>query len=74
MEARVSQSDTILAALLAGRALSKLEAFKMGAGMSINSRVAELRKQGYDIRCEVMRVNGRNVWTYRLVGQAEFAL
>lgn len=63
----MAQGDLILAALLSGRALTKLDAFKMGAGLSINSRIADLRKQGYDIRCEVVTREGRRVWEYRLV-------
>lgn len=62
----MSQADTILEALLRGDRLTKLDAFKLGAGLSLNSRVADLRRQGYVIRCECERRGGRNVWVYWL--------
>ena len=68
----MSQSDLILAALQRGP-LTKLDAFRLGAGLSLNSRIADLRRQGYDIRCEVKRREGRSVWVYTLLGQLEIA-
>jgi len=59
----------ILDALLRGESVTKLDAFRMGAGLSVNSRIAELRKRGYEIDCSVERRNGRNVWVYSLRGQ-----
>lgn len=72
----MSQSDLILAALLRGERLTKLDAFRMGAGLSINSRIADLRRQGYVIECDVEMRNGRRVWVYRMVvpRQQELAL
>lgn len=65
----MSQSDILLAALQRGEALSKLDAYRMGAGLSINSRVADLRRQGWDIACAVETRDGRRVWVYRLLAQ-----
>jgi hypothetical protein len=72
----MNQSDLILAALLRGERLSKLDAFRMGAGLSINSRIADLRKLGYVIDCAVETRDGRKVWVYRMVGpvQGELSL
>lgn len=66
----MSQCDILLAALLRGERLTKLDAFRMGAGLSINSRVADLRRQGYVIECEVEERDGRRVYAYRLIDQA----
>jgi hypothetical protein len=63
-----SQADLILAALQRGEALSKLDAYRMGAGLSINSRVADLRRDGWNIACAVEMRDGRRVWVYRLLG------
>jgi len=62
----MSQTDLILEALQRGEALTKLDAFRLGAGLSLNSRVAELRKQGYRIACTTEKRNGKTVWGYRL--------
>ena len=70
----MSQSDLILAALLRGERLSKLDAYRMGAGLSINSRIADLRKLGWVIPCEVEMRNGRKTWVYRLVGPVQPSL
>ena len=41
---------------------------------AVNSCIAELRDQGYDIRCRQEVRGGRRLWLYRLVGQAELEL
>ena len=64
----MSQSTIILEALKRGEALTKLDAMRMGAGLSINSRVADLRAQGYDISCTCESRDGKKVWVYRLNG------
>lgn len=66
----MNQADIVLAALKRGP-LTKLEAFKLGAGLSLNSRVADLRAQGWDIACEVKMVNGRRSWVYTLRGPVQ---
>ncbi len=70
----MSQSDLILAALLRGERLSKLDAFRMGAGLSINSRIADLRKQGWVIPCVVEMRNGKRVWVYHMAGPVQLPL
>jgi hypothetical protein len=61
----MSQNDIVLEALKRGP-LTKLDAFRLGAGLSLNSRVAELRARGYDIHCRRIVRDGRPVWEYRL--------
>lgn len=51
------QHDTILGAMR----------FRYGHGCTVNSRAADLRKQGYDVQCHVETVNGRKRSSYRLV-------
>lgn len=69
----MSQNDVILEALKRGP-LTKLEAFKLGGGLSLNSRIADLRREGWDIRCERVVRGGKPAWEYRLLGQTELAL
>ena len=71
----MSQTDILLEALRRGP-VTKLDLFKLGGGLSANSRVADLRRQGYVIDCAVAMRNGRRVWVYTLVGprQGELAL
>ena len=69
----MSQVETILSALRRGP-LTKADIYYLGAGMSANSRIAELRARGFDIRCERELINGRAVYRYRLVGQLDLSL
>jgi Helix-turn-helix domain len=69
-----SQTEIILAALQRGEAISKLDAFRMGAGLSINSRISDIRKLGYLVECAVETREGRKVWVYRLLGPVQRSL
>ena len=62
----MTQCESILAWLEAGNSLTKAQAFSMGWGLSLNSRVAELREQGHDIVCDTEKINGKTVYFYRL--------
>lgn len=66
----MSQADVILDALRRGP-LSKLDAFRLGAGLSLNSRVADLRARGFVIDCDVAMRDGRRVWIYTLRGPVQ---
>lgn len=67
----MSQCDILLAALLRGERLTKLDAFRLGAGLSLNSRVADLRRQGWAIDCDVAMRDGRRVYVYTLRGPVQ---
>lgn len=41
---------------------------------AVNSCIAELRDNGFDIRCRQQVVGGRRLWLYRLAGQQEIDL
>jgi hypothetical protein len=69
----MSQVDIVLEALKRGP-LTKLQAYKLGAGLSLNSRVAELRAQGWVIDCRRIVRGGRPVWEYRLQGPVQIPL
>jgi hypothetical protein len=69
----MSQSDIVLEALKRGP-LTKLDAFRLGAGLSLNSRIADLRLQGWNIACAVETREGRKVWVYRLLGPVQRSL
>ena len=62
----MTQCESILAWLEAGNSLTKAQAFSMGWGLSLNSRVAELRERGHDIVCHTHKVGGKPVYFYRL--------
>ena len=41
---------------------------------AVNSCIAELRENGFDIACRQQVVDGRRLWLYRLVGQQRLDL
>lgn len=45
-----SDKKKILNHLLAGLSLTKAEAYRLGYGISLNSRISELRQRGYPIK------------------------
>lgn len=50
-----SDNKQILKHLLAGLSLTKAEAYRLGYGISLNSRISDLRKLGYPIKDEWMK-------------------
>lgn len=50
-----SDNKKILKHLLAGLSLTKAEAYRLGYGISINSRISELRQMGYPIKDQWMK-------------------
>jgi len=50
--------------------LTQLEALQAGAGLRLAARVSELRREGFDVRCDRHDGYGR----YRLVEQLEVGL
>lgn len=62
----MSQCESILEHLRAGHALTPREAFMRFGTLALHSRIAELREQGHDIVCRVVR-DGQQKWgEYRL--------
>ena len=67
----LTQSQAILQHLQTGQTLTPLEAFALYGTLSMHSRAAELRSQGHNIECEMVRVDsGKRVGRYRLVPAA----
>lgn len=66
----MSQSDILLEALKRGP-VTKLDLFRLGGGLSANSRVADLRRHGWAIDCDVAMREGRRVWIYTLRGPVQ---
>lgn len=70
----MSQADSILAALQRGEVLTTLDIFKLCGSMAGHSRIAELRRQGWNIECTEVARSGRRRWEYRLRAQLSLAL
>lgn len=67
----MSQCEQILAVLKTGANLTPMSAYVQFGVLACHSRIAELRAQGYDIRCEIKR-NGVKKWgSYRLIDTRE---
>ena len=64
---RQSQTDAILAALQAGRKLTPLDALKDFYCFRLGARIWELKKQGYDIKTEMVKTtSGKRIARYSL--------
>jgi hypothetical protein len=68
----MTDTDFVLAQLQRGSAttmqLIRVSISERGCGLTPHSRVADLRRQGHDVRCERSdSVNGRPVYVYTLV-------
>jgi len=64
---RESQTNTILAALLAGRKLTPLDALKELGCFRLGARIWDIRKMGYDIKREMVELpNGKRIASYFL--------
>lgn len=56
----LTQAETILAALKRGERLTQLDALtRYGVGR-LAARVHDLRRQGYDVRCRLTKVEARH--------------
>ena len=58
----------------AARELSTRDILIEAEVCAVNSCVAELRENGYDIACRQVVIDGRRLWLYRLVGQQRLDL
>ena len=63
----MTQCQAILAHLQAGNTITPAEAYALCGTLACHSRIAELREQGHDIRCELVRTpSGKHVGRYSL--------
>ena len=62
----MSQCDTLLLAMRAGHVITPLVAFKLTGSLACHSRMAELRKRGHIINCEVRRCGATKYGVYTL--------
>ena len=64
----MTQIALLLDHLQTGQTLTPLEAFQLCGTLACHSQMAELRKQGYDIHCEMIKTNsGKRVGRYSLL-------
>lgn len=61
-----SQNFKILEYLKTGASLTCLQAAQMGFGMNLRSRVADLKRAGYDVKSELIPVNDSYIAEYSL--------
>jgi hypothetical protein len=61
-----SQRDEILGHLLTGKAISPLEALEKFGCFRLGGRIFELRQQGYRIKTETVKKNGKAFASYSL--------
>ena len=64
----MSQNETIRAALLAGRAITPLEALHEFGCLRLAARIRDLRQTGMDIECKNVIRNGKRFARSRLRG------
>lgn len=69
---RVSQSTKILAHLQSGHRLTPIDALNLFGCFRLGARCWDLRKQGYDIKTEIVEKNGKHFASYWL--EPEFQL
>jgi hypothetical protein len=63
----MSQSEAILEHLKSGESLTALQALSLFNCLRLGARILELRRQGHDIRSEIIRTpSGKNVAKYTL--------
>jgi hypothetical protein len=64
----MSQCQAILQHLESGETLTPLQAFNLYGTLALHSRIAELRKRGHLIDCDLIAVlNGKHVGCYSLI-------
>ena len=64
----ISQCDTILAHLQAGNTITPAQAYALCGTLALHSRIAELRADFHDIRCDLIRTpSGKHVGRYSLI-------
>jgi hypothetical protein len=66
MNERKSQAKLILRYLARGRTLTALQALPLFGCMRLGARIRDLRKAGYPITTEPIRIEGKRLARYRL--------
>ena len=61
------QQDAILGYMMQGNSITPLEALSRFGCFRLGARVYDLKKQGFDIRSEMVKDNGKHYARYRLV-------
>lgn len=64
-----SQSQSILDYLKAGNSLTPLEALRLFGCMRLGARIWDLSKQGYKIKSELQKDNGKHFAKYSLINE-----
>lgn len=68
----MTQSETLLAALRRGEALTTLDALQKYNVMAVSQRMTELQRKGFPIRSEIVKTpTGKHVARYSWAGQLE---
>lgn len=62
----MSQAAAILSVLKDGRTITPLEAYERFGCLALHSRIAELRRVGHRIACQIVTANGKRWGQYRL--------
>lgn len=62
-----SQCKKILDYLKTGQSLTVMKALLLGFGANLRSRISNLKDSGYDIKSELVKVNGTYVAEYKLI-------
>ena len=69
----MTQIAAILDHLQRGNSLTPLEAYQLCGTLACHSQMAELRKQGYDIQCEMVKTpGGKRVGRYHLIERVAY--
>ena len=63
-ESGTSQSFQILAHMKAGNTITGLEALNRFGCFRLPARIADIKKMGYDVKSELITVNGKRVAQY----------
>lgn len=62
-----SQCKKILDYLKTGQSLTVMKALHLGFGANLRSRISNLKDAGYDIKSELIKVDGTYVAEYKLI-------
>jgi sulfur transfer protein SufE len=60
MKKTKSNMEKLLEHLKKGRSITALQAFQWWKTMTIRNRISELRRQGYNIKTETIRKDGKS--------------
>ncbi len=64
----MSQSENILKYLKDGKSLNPIDALNIFGCFRLGARVNDLRKEGHDIKTDIIQRNGKRFASYTLIG------